>query len=97
MDAVPETVYIISMVPACQTASIRRVVTVLLAGLFLGTGPVTAQELGGPPPWPPFEKYAPQIGEALPDITIHDDLGNPVNLRELANENYKVLVLGCLT
>ncbi|MCH7854206.1 MAG: hypothetical protein IIB76_07710 [Proteobacteria bacterium] len=44
-----------------------------------------------------FESNAPQIGELLPDIAIHDDLGNLVNIRELANENYKVLVLGCLT
>ena len=85
------------MVPACQTASIARIAPILVAGFFLGIGSVPAQELGGPPPWPPFEIYAPQIGEAFPDITIHDDLGNPVNLRELANENYKVLVLGCLT
>ena len=39
----------------------------------------------------------PKVGEPLPDVTIYDDLGNPVNLRELADENYKVLVLGCLT
>jgi hypothetical protein len=56
-----------------------------------------AQAQDRPPPWPTFEKYAPQIGEPFPHITIHDDPGNPVNLRELANENYKVLVLGCLT
>ena len=40
---------------------------------------------------------APEIGEELPDLTIFDDQGNPVNVRELAKENYKVLVLGCLT
>ena len=50
-----------------------------------------------PPPMEAFEDHAPKIGEAFPDVVIHDDLGNPVNLRELANENYKVLVLGCLT
>ena len=44
-----------------------------------------------------FEANAPQVGESLPDITVHDDLGNLVNIRELGNENYKVLVLGCLT
>jgi hypothetical protein len=44
-----------------------------------------------------FEASAPQVGEPLPGIIVHDDLGNPVNIRELADENYKVLVLGCLT
>jgi hypothetical protein len=44
-----------------------------------------------------FETGAPQIGEQLPDLEIYDDLGNPVNIRDLAGENYKVLVLGCLT
>jgi hypothetical protein len=56
-----------------------------------------SQEHGGPPPFQAFEEGAPQIGEPLPDITIFDDQGNPVNLRELATENYTVLVLGCLT
>ena len=44
-----------------------------------------------------FEANAPKVGEPLPDITVLDDLGNPVNIRDLAGENYKVLVLGCLT
>ena len=97
MEPVQESVYIISMAPACQNASLARIVTVLLAGFVLGLGSVVAPAQDGPPPWPAFEQNAPQIGEAFPDITIHDDMGNPVNLRELANENYKVLVLGCLT
>ena len=69
----------------------------LLAGVFflLGSLPVFAQN--GPPVMPQFEADAPKVGEPLPDIAIYDDLGNPVNLRELASENYKVLVLGCLT
>jgi len=46
---------------------------------------------------PQFEADAPKVGERLPDIAIHDDLGNLVNIRELADENYKVLILGCLT
>jgi hypothetical protein len=69
----------------------------LLVGLLLafGLNPAIAQV--GPPVMPQFEADAPKVGEQLPDITIHDDLGNPVNIRELAGENYKVLVLGCLT
>ena len=41
---------------------------------------------------------APEIGEQIPDLTIVDDQGNPVNLIELAGKStYTVLTLGCLT
>lgn len=60
-------------------------------------GMSSALAQSGPPRMPQFEADAPKVGEQIPDITIHDDLGNPVNLRELSDENYKVLVLGCLT
>lgn len=40
---------------------------------------------------------APQVGDMIPDLTIVDRDGEPVNLRELTSENYTVLVLGCLT
>ena len=49
------------------------------------------------PLMPLFEERAPKVGEPAPDITIFDDQGNPVNIRDLASENYTVLVLGCLT
>ena len=48
------------------------------------------------PPDARFE-MAPQIGEPLPDVSVVDRDGNPVNIREVAGENYTVLVLGCLT
>ena len=60
---------------------------VLTTSVFAQSGPHMAE----------YEAIAPKIGEPLPDITIFDDLGNPVNLRDLPGENYKVLVLGCLT
>ncbi len=44
-----------------------------------------------------FDAAAPQIGERVQNVTIVDDLGNPVNLREIATEQYTVIVLGCLT
>lgn len=69
----------------------------LLAGIFLLLGSLSAIAQNGPPVMPQFEADAPKVGEQLPDVTIYDDLGNPVNLRELSDENYKVLVLGCLT
>jgi cytochrome oxidase Cu insertion factor (SCO1/SenC/PrrC family) len=68
-----------------------------VAGLLLLLGSTMALAQNGPPVMPQFEADAPKVGEPLPDVTIFDDLGNPVNLRELADENYKVLVLGCLT
>ena len=69
----------------------------LLLGLLFAFGSNFAFAQSGPPRMPQFEADAPKVGEQLPDIAIHDDLGNPVNIRELADENYKVLILGCLT
>jgi cytochrome oxidase Cu insertion factor (SCO1/SenC/PrrC family) len=69
----------------------------LIAGLLFLFGSMASVAQNGPPIMPQFEADAPKVGEPLPDVTIYDDLGNPVNLRELSDENYKVLVLGCLT
>ena len=44
-----------------------------------------------------FAETAPAIGEQIPDVTIVDDQGNPVNMQELASGQYTVLTLGCLT
>ncbi len=44
-----------------------------------------------------FDAAAPEIGEPLQDLTIVDDQGNPVNIRDIASEQYSVFVLGCLT
>jgi len=41
---------------------------------------------------------APEIGDQFPDVTIVDDQGTPVNIRELASQSpYTVITLGCLT
>ena len=73
-----------------------------MAGL-LQSGPVFAQaSMGmgmgmGMGASPRFD-VAPEIGEQIPDLTIVDDQGNPVNLIELAGKStYTVLTLGCLT
>ena len=97
MDQRPDSVYIQAMLAPRQNAFPGKGNIGLLAGLLFtfGLSPVFAQS--GPPVMPQFEADAPKVGEQLPDITIHDDLGNPVNIRDLAGENYKVLVLGCLT
>jgi hypothetical protein len=44
-----------------------------------------------------FVEMGPKVGEQLPDLTIVDDMGMPVNIREITKGNYSVLVLGCLT
>ena len=77
----------------------------ILASLFaLQAVTVEAQQRGGNQARamamgtnPRFAELAPEIGEPLPDLTIVDEHGNPVNVRDLASENYTVLVLGCLT
>ncbi len=76
----------------------RQLLLPLAAIGLLQTGVVTAQRLpGAERPNPRFEA-APQIGELIPDVTIVDDQGNPVNVRELASRSpYTVLTLGCLT
>ena len=60
-----------------------------------GMGNAVPPGLGGDP-GVRFEN-APKIGDMIPDLTIVDRNGEPVNLRELTRENYTVLVLGCLT
>ena len=92
-----DSVYITPMVDTCQRASRSRAFAATLGGIALTLVAAVSNAQNGPPEMPLFEANAPQIGEPLPDLVIHDDMGNPVNLRELADENYKVLVLGCLT
>ena len=97
MEQGTEPVYIRGMDVLRQKASTNPIRAGLLIGLlsYLGSNTIFSQT--GPPRMEEFESDAPKVSEALPDITVYDDLGNPVNIRELANENYKVLVLGCLT
>ena len=53
---------------------------------------------GLPPLEDRFDQTAPAIGEPLDDLTIFDDQGNPVNMRELpVPGRYTVLTVGCLT
>jgi len=47
---------------------------------------------------PNLDPFVPNVGEQIPDLTIVDDQGTPVNIRELAGRApYTVLTLGCLT
>ncbi len=62
------------------------------AGMGMGMG--MAAGMGASPRF----DVAPEVGEQIPDVTIVDDQGNPVNIRDLAsNSPYTVLTLGCLT
>ena len=74
-------------------------IPIAIAGL-LQSGVVFAQPNGGVRGGGPEVLFAaaPDIGEQIPDATIVDDQGNPVNIRELASQSpYTVLTLGCLT
>ena len=71
----------------------RIFVPLAMAGLLL-SGTVFSQQ------GDPVMRFvgAPEIGEQISDVTIVDDQGNPVNIRELASQSpYTVLTLGCLT
>ncbi len=48
------------------------------------------------PPDVRFEN-GPKVGEMVPDVTIVDDQGRPVSVRDLARGQYTVMTLGCLT
>ena len=81
-------------------ASHKVLISLAIAGL-LQTSVVLAQTglgaAGAQRPSPRFDA-GPQLGERIADLTIVDDQGEPVNLRDLANRSpYTVLTLGCLT
>jgi cytochrome oxidase Cu insertion factor (SCO1/SenC/PrrC family) len=43
-----------------------------------------------------FERRAPRVGEAVPDVRLYDASGQPRQLSELRGA-YTVLIFGCLT
>ena len=44
-----------------------------------------------------FSESVPDVGDALPHLTLHDAEGKTVQLQDLLRGHYTVLVLGCLT
>ncbi len=70
----------------------------LLPAVVLVACPVSLVLAQGPllPPDVRFEN-GPKVGEMVPDVTIVDDQGRPVSVRELAQGQYTVMTLGCLT
>jgi hypothetical protein len=71
---------------------------ILLLVVVLAAIPATSILAQGPllPPDVRFEN-GPKVGELVPDVTIVDDQGRPVSVRELAQGQYTVMTLGCLT
>jgi hypothetical protein len=77
----------------------RLFVPLIIAGL-LQSGAASGQAGTGIIRGDPTVRFAgaPEVGEQIPDVTIVDDQGNPVNIIELASQSpYTVLTLGCLT
>ena len=63
-------------------------------GMGMGAGMGAGMGMGANPRF----DVAPEVGQQIPDVTIVDDQGNPVNIRELASRSpYTALTLGCLT
>ncbi len=77
----------------------RKIVhALILLGMVVAPSLGNAQARSGPSgDIPRFLESGPKVGDPLPDLTIFDDLGRPVNIRDLTKGSYSVLVLGCLT
>ncbi len=81
--------------------TLRKVlIPIAIAGLLQSHVALAQFGMGAPGaarPSPRFDS-GPQLGEQIADLTIVNDRGEPVNLRDLASRSpYTVLTLGCLT
>lgn len=73
-------------------------VTCLLLSVACATTGPEMRMMDGIEPLEERAAVAPAVGDVFPDVTVVDDLGQPVNIRSLAGEKpYTVLTLGCLT
>ena len=75
----------------------KRILWVSMSIVALVSAGSSMAQRRGERPTTRFESVAPQVGEVLPDLVIHDRTGKPLRLRELTRDHYTVLVLGCLT
>jgi hypothetical protein len=85
-----------------ENGAIRKIVHATVALALVATPLLSSAQQerrpGGPGgDIPKFLELGPKVGDQMPDVTIVDDMGMPVNVRELTKGNYSVLVLGCLT
>lgn len=44
-----------------------------------------------------FEASSPAVGEAMPEVVVHRDTGEPISFQQLLSDHYTVVMLGCLT
>jgi hypothetical protein len=83
---------------ASKYSTIKKIVNATVVLAFVAAPPLSQAQRAGPTgDIPRFLELGPKVGEQLPDLTIFDDMGNPVDIREITKGNYSVLVLGCLT
>ena len=83
---------------ASTYSTIKKIVNATVVLAFVVAPSLSQAQRAGPSgDIPRFLELGPKVGEQLPDLTIFDDMGNPVDIREITKGNYSVLVLGCLT
>ena len=71
----------------------QRAMVVAVAAVLIGNlGTAQAQPVSRN-----FERNAPAIGDAMPDVSVRDRDGADLRLRDLLSGHYTVLILGCLT
>ena len=72
----------------------RQILAAALLAVALATFDPLQAQFGRPGS---FGDSVPDVGEALPNLTLHDAEGKPVQLQDLLRGHYTVLILGCLT
>lgn len=83
---------------ASNCSILKKIVNAAVVLAFVVAPSLSQAQRAGPSgDIPRFLELGPKVGEQLPDLTIFDDMGNPVDIREITKGNYSVLVLGCLT
>ena len=78
----------------------RKYRTAWVLGLLVAlgfAGPVQAQVNPREQGTRRFEDTAPAVGDSLPDLTVYDAGGKELQLRQMLQGHYTVIVLGCLT
>ena len=69
----------------------------IVLGMAVAPSLSSAQRAGPTGNIPRFLAKSNKVSKPLADLTIFDDMGTPVNIRDITKGNYSVLVLGCLT
>ena len=72
----------------------RQILGAALLAVVLAAFPPLEAQSGRPGS---FSDSVPDVGDALPNLTLHDAEGKALQLQDLLRGHYTVLVLGCLT